>query len=984
MLIFVIYFYKSIDSPLTILYNEFSMTQEGVKMKKIIVGVIWAAVFLCCLCGCTGELPANPVIHVNESVIEIDTDELDVSAAFTTENDRGYVLIISGTGGISVNGTHVHFPARGKYVIRISLYHGGIEAMFETLAVHVRLNADEEGQEPEPPEPIVLGAPQITLNQGTLSWTAVERADCYEVLLSGAVEAVTQGLQYTIPNKVNGTYVYTVRAKCGDVIGSQSGDVTYIADTQPKTLTAPVLKTVGNRVFWSEVEHAVSYVVYVNDVSTEIAQCEYILSEVGFYRVSVKSVGDGKRFLTSDRSEQIEMRIVDTEAPKLIVEKSKFTATVFDVFHFYDEWRISTADNASRAVRVDVAGGGKHCIVDGKNMSFDTDGIFNLTLTAVDESGNVSEECRITITVLKKEIATPEVDAAAAHGGWKITWQAVDDATRYRVYIDGKLEAITESGSYLLTDRAEGEYRVAVTAETDDSRYLTSTLSSEIRVRFDAVQPQRPSPPTLILKDNHVAWDAIDGADGYNVYVNGSFVERTEGCAWQIATTAVGCYTVEVSTVSQGLESVLSAAVVVVVLDTLPPMITCGTAEITVEIGILQGTPLPFSIDVVSAFSVKVQDDTDASVSIRLSQTDAAVEGLNLVVSAVRVYSVTLSATDKAGNTSSVVLTINVVRAAPIRLGTPSVMLADSLITWQNVPHAAEYEILVNGAHYARTTACTFSLALTAVGSYQINVRAVSDSENFIDGDCSATLQFVVADQQAPTISIGRRELEYAVKQLPYELNAVMQFSITAVDAVSEAKITLQCVDGNAAVDGLTMVFSAFGSYVITVRAWDDTGNVSEVLLTFTLTKASSPDLSDITNAQNSTCTIETETENTHSGGEALRCSGFLNGIKRMIIGIGDIQDFTVDLRILEFYVYFGEDPKPLNLYLSSGTVRSSLKIETAAVDDGGGWYRVRVKISDFIRTDESSAGVCCDSIMIIYKSASASDYLLLDDMTLV
>ena len=115
-----------------------------------------------------------------------------------------------------------------------------------------------------------------------------------------------------------------------------------------------------------------------------------------------------------------------------------------------------------------------------------------------------------------------------------------------------------------------------------DEEVLSGATREEIlsnyddnKVLADVVAPTKIATPTLTLTNNTVSWDAIEGATGYVVTLNGVQLEKQTETSYTIRETTPGEYVVTVQAISDGsktsLDSNVSKSVTYVVEDTTNP-----------------------------------------------------------------------------------------------------------------------------------------------------------------------------------------------------------------------------------------------------------------------------------------------------------------------------------------------------------------------------------------------------------------------------
>ena len=120
--------------------------------------------------------------------------------------------------------------------------------------------------------------------------------------------------------------------------------------------------------------------------------------------------------------------------------------------------------------------------------------------------------------VLKYALATPEVTVS----GTAVSWNAVENASLYEVYVNGEKVSETASTQYDFRYLYVGGISVSVKAVTESNDYLDSTRSEEVSVYLE--KETLSAPTNLRLEDKTLVWNAVTGATGYTVFNNGEEV----------------------------------------------------------------------------------------------------------------------------------------------------------------------------------------------------------------------------------------------------------------------------------------------------------------------------------------------------------------------------------------------------------------------------------------------------------------------------
>ncbi len=147
-------------------------------------------------------------------------------------------------------------------------------------------------------------------------------------------------------------------------------------------------------------------------------------------------------------------------------------------------------------------------------------GTATITITG---KGNYTGTKTVTFNIVAPPVLKPEISVVAGEGSATITWDAVDDATNYRVfsYLNGKYAVLgeTTSTSYKATGLTGGtKYGFLVRAyvngawtafTSDDVVYATPTAPAVTKPVVTA---------TAGVQQVALKWNAVAGATKYNVY----------------------------------------------------------------------------------------------------------------------------------------------------------------------------------------------------------------------------------------------------------------------------------------------------------------------------------------------------------------------------------------------------------------------------------------------------------------------------------
>ena len=403
----------------------------------------------------------------------------------------------------------------------------------------------EPGEEPVVPEPTVPAAPvveadTVTETTVTLVWNVVENATSYNVYMDSLlVENVTDTVYTVTELTSDSTYDFTVTA-VADTLESEASNVvtvTTLAEetdepTDPDTpadtvvvLAAPVVEadTVTETtvtLVWNVVENATSYNVYMDTLLVEnVTDTVYTVTELtsdSTYNFTVTAVADT---LESEASNVVTVTTLKAEEP----------------------------------------GGDEPTNPD----------------TPVDP-----EQPADTVELVLTYVATSTTDSTVT-----LTWNSVDSATSYNVYMDTTLVASVTDTVYTVTGlAADSTYSFTVAALNDTVVLATSnavevtTLPAETEDPEQPVDPETPADSVVLAAPVVVAdtvtettvtlsWNAVEGATSYNVYMDTVLVKNVTDTVYTVTElTAETTYSFTVTAVADTLESVASNVVTVTTL----------------------------------------------------------------------------------------------------------------------------------------------------------------------------------------------------------------------------------------------------------------------------------------------------------------------------------------------------------------------------------------------------------------------------------
>jgi hypothetical protein len=131
-----------------------------------------------------------------------------------------------------------------------------------------------------------------------------------------------------------------------------------------------------------------------------------------------------------------------------------------------------------------------------------------------------------------------------------LTWEEVENAERYIIYIDGE-EKPSENASYSLDELIEIRvYEIKVKAIGDGKKYLNSKWSEIIK---HTVSTNLTAPKDLQIEGTTLKWTAVKHAASYMVWINGDNKGTVESTEYSLGyLTETGVYEIKIKAIGDG------------------------------------------------------------------------------------------------------------------------------------------------------------------------------------------------------------------------------------------------------------------------------------------------------------------------------------------------------------------------------------------------------------------------------------------------
>jgi len=411
--------------------------------------------------------------------------------------------------------------------------------------------------------PPAVGAPVIQAEDGllTLRWTAVERAEQYEVYVNttpappAAPEKTVTGITTVLPGLVNKT-AYYVWIKAVNGFGSSDFSpygmgIPWPSGEVPATPGRPEIIPGINQltINWEECGGASSYEVFISASSTRSPMPEIITEKTSatinnlqndvIYYVWVRAINNagqsGFSVLESGTPKVPTSAPFAPARPALTVGSRELTVSwqAVELAASYEVW-LGTTDNSARAEKYgdDISGG-----VTGTVIS----GLVNETTYYVwVKAKNVAGASGFSLPANAKPSAFAVVPPAPAlptvtpgSRALAVSWPAVEGALSYEVWTGltnnpasaekrgGDVTGATITLGNLVNDTT---YYIWIKSKNNKGASGFSPLASGTPSAFAAIPPAPLAAPTVIAGSGQltVNWQAVEGANSYEVWVGTS------------------------------------------------------------------------------------------------------------------------------------------------------------------------------------------------------------------------------------------------------------------------------------------------------------------------------------------------------------------------------------------------------------------------------------------------------------------------------
>jgi hypothetical protein len=534
-----------------------------------------------------------------------------------------------------------------------------------------------------------IDSPSLTYSSGTISWSPIEHATGYIVIVNGEKGSMTSATSYTLPIDSAKSYKIVIEACASDgYIESYS-----TTETVPACSNAD-LSYADNLLSWNAASEATNYILVID--STPV----YLDSSVLSYHTSFKS-GESHKvglIVVSASSSSvycalcnpISLNILDL-VTGLAIKDGLITWNEVDHADYYDikvgNDVYGSTVNSFDAGASDLTGQLTVSVRGRSNSYTSTDYSSSLTCTILDKVSNV------------------------VSSGEGLTWNKVAGAKSYIIKIDNNEFPV--STNYYAFDESN-EYLVSIRAIGGDD-YLSSGYNTEgsfIKIL---------SPSYVHVSAGQLVWNKVDNAVSYLVNIDGTdFISLTNSFA--IPSSVTSTYlSIKVKAIAASGSSYMDSA-----YSAAKYFYKNSNAAITREDKVLTWTNVPGVTDYLVILGGEGGSTTDAGNVTTYTIPDADI--LSLTNGSDHLLTL-VSVGDDTLLSSYTDLGINVLNMKNVQVSSSNV------ITWDQVIGASYYEVNVDGTinKVSQNTAPSYNLggtdlsklvSIKACGSYALSTGA--------------------------------------------------------------------------------------------------------------------------------------------------------------------------------------------------------------------------------------------------------------------
>ncbi|MFJ2046234.1 hypothetical protein ACIOBL_21750 [Paenibacillus taichungensis] len=590
-----------------------------------------------------------------------------------------------------------------------------------------------------------LKVTEATFNKVALSWTAVKGATGYDLEIDGNIVAVT-GTTYSKTGLIPNTeHTFRLRPKNTGGAGSWSDLLTV--STQ---LSTPVLKSSPSQeeiiLVWPSIEGATSYEVEADGVIAGIV-VDPTFTHIGLtpgtaHKYRVRALTDTN---TSAWTAILSQNTLPGSVAGLTVNSVTNTAIAL-------KWTTVTG-----ATGYDLEIDGTVVAVTGvaytkSGLAANTDHTFRIRSKNAAGVGAWSD--LISGTTL---LNTPVLKAASEETTINLTWAEIADATKYEVEADGVVVGTVSEPSYTHSSLLAGtahKYRVRALTDTNTSAWTAILTQSTLPTSVTGLTINTVTNAAIALK-----WNAVTGATGYDLEIDGAVVSTTATAYNKSGLTANTDHTFRI-------RSKNAAGV-----GTWSDLIS-GTTQLNTPV--LKATSEETAINLTwaeIADAMKYEVEADGVVVATVNEPSYTHSGL--LAGTAHKYRVR-ALTDTNVSAWTGILTQSTIPASVSGLTISSVTNAAIALKWNTVTGATGYDLEIDGTVVAVTGVAYTKSGLAANTDHSFRIRSknaagVGTWSDLISGTTQLNTPVLKVASEETAINLTWAEITDAMK---YEVEA--------------------------------------------------------------------------------------------------------------------------------------------------------------------------------------------------------------------
>lgn len=547
---------------------------------KTVIAVILAISILTVFVACDNQ---NTEKQLKAPVLVVDGTTVSWDAV---ENASGYDVFVNGISvGVQTETSYsLANNGAGSYEVAViaKAMDGGKDSQ---VSKSVTVEIDE-----------ILGTPVLSISGNTVTWVAIDNAVAYEIYVNDVLVKTQSECIYGIDATEPGVYKITVRAKGSGYYkdGEKSAEVIFtVTEEKPEilTLSAPSISLQGEKIVWEAVENATTYKVFCDGV--EMGQTNGLYFDItvrteGTYNFTVVASNPSSNFVDSDPSNVIEyvVRAYDMTSPTLASSVSGGTEYVFEIgtdgvlkyveragisdftkymWYFEHEdgteyyniklwngmyltWRGNgNVDGSGNELMQAIKSGASnqqwyientedgYKLYNKAHSDAWSSGSWQYYIGIKENAFKFGDNCSLLVFE-NKDIEFEQKTALSAPvvsvEGTILSWNEVENASSYAVFVDGVEREIVEMTTYELGEIADGKHTAYVIAlPSDFDNYGMSAPSNTVDIEIAALDFAKP---ILAIHKTNGGQNLVAGIDseGYIVPVDSSTVEDFAPYMW--------------------------------------------------------------------------------------------------------------------------------------------------------------------------------------------------------------------------------------------------------------------------------------------------------------------------------------------------------------------------------------------------------------------------------------------------------------------